>query len=202
MAGLLALLGTSSAQGDATVSGPLSGSLLSVGPNQRSLIVGWEDSQGPGCGIETDSVSASATETAASVSVTVAAQWIVDPPGVACPLSLDVGTVTVALASPLDGRRVDGLTIQGQGFAVQWRRQPPPMPNLVGLSPLDARLMMTNPVGVVHGETFSGVGPVGLVDHHTHHSRTGGAFAMVVAQRPLAGKPIRSHMTVVLTVAP
>jgi hypothetical protein len=190
-AGLLALLGASGAHGDATTTGTLHGFLLGVGPGQRSLMVGWDDSRGPGCGVLSGSVTASASETSESVTVTVTAQGIVLSPGEACPSVLEVGRVNVALASPLHGRDVMGLTIQGQGFEpnlgeiVQTR-----LPNLVGLSPLDARLMMT-----------SGVGTVGLVDRHTHRSRSG-ALAMVVGERPQPGTPIRRHMVVVLSVAP
>ena len=190
-AGLLALAGATGAQGDATLSGTLHGFLLGVGPGQRSLVLGWDDSQGPGCGIVGGSVTAAASETAESVTVTVTGQGFVVPPGAACASVLEVGSVKVALVSPLDGREVIGLTIHGQGVEPVFGGVPTvQMPNLVGLSPLDARLMMTSRGGLV-----------GLVDRHTHRSRNG-ALAMVVAQRPGPGAPIRRHMVIVVTVAP
>jgi hypothetical protein len=198
-AGAVVLVGATSAQGDATVSGPLHGNLLGVGPDQGSLIVGWDESDAPGCGVVNGSVTPSVIETAESVTVTLTAEAYANPPNTVCPLPAGFGTITVALAAPLGGREITGLGIQGGGYG-QGSAPPIRIPNLVGLSPVDSRLMMSSPRGIPAGQSFSGVGPVGLVDHHTHVSR--GALAMVVAQRPRVGEPIRRHITVVLTVAP
>jgi len=194
--GLVVLMGAaSSAQSPATTDEPIQGWLIGVGPTQRSLAVAYRDG---GCGFS--SVTPLVTETPVSVTVTLTAQSVVQPPGASCPAVAWDATLTVALAAPLGGRAVSGLELQGRAFGV------PPlptgaMPSLVGLSPYDARAMLTHPPGVPAGQPFAGGGPVGLVDHHTHRSKTG-ALPMVIAQRPLTGKPIRRDMIVVLTVAP
>src|ERR1039458_8158142 len=193
--GLVVLMGTaSSAQSPATTDEQIQGWLIGVTPTQRSLTAGYLSG---GCGFS--SVTPSVTETPVSVTVTLTAQSVVQPPGVACPANLLVESTTAALAAPLGGRAVYGLELQGGAFGVL--RLAVAMPSLVGLSPYDARLMLTHPPGDLAGQPFGSAGPVGLVDHHTRHSRTG-ALAMVIAQRPLAGKPMRRHMIVVLTVAP
>jgi hypothetical protein len=197
MIGLVALMGTasSSAQGTVTVAEQAQGALVGVGPDQRTLIVAWTDQDFGGCGVF--GVAGSAAETADSVSVTLVAQVGVDEPGSACGAPGQFGTVTVTLAAPLAGRAVKGLQLLGWAFS-QYNNTIAGfrMPKLAGLSPHDARFMLTLP-SLPIGERPIG----GLVDHHTHHSKTG-ALAMVVAQRPLAGKLIRRHTIVVLTVAP
>jgi hypothetical protein len=197
--GVLVLSGASSggAQSPATTDQQIPGALIGVGPTQRTLIVEYTNEELlQGCGVL--GMTPSVTETADTVSVTLTAHVGVLAPGTFCGDSGHVWTATVPLSAPLGGRSVLGLGLQGAAF---YSGAPPPtMPNLVGLSPRDARLLLSLPRGIPAGQPF-GVGPVALVDHHTRHSTTG-APALVVRQRPIAGTPIRRHMLVVLSVAP
>ena len=198
-AGLLAAAAASSGAQGTTTQAPISGLLLAVGPAGRSLTVAYTDAGVQGCGLF--GVSPSVVETAASVSVTLTATVGVLPPGVACADDL-VGlgqTVVVTLSAPLAGRAVEGLTVQGGVFDWYGEVAAPTIPNLVGLSPLDARLMLSPPPGTPAGEPF-GFGPVALVDHTDRHAGAR-AHATVVAQKPEPGTPLRRGMIVVLTVA-
>jgi hypothetical protein len=198
-AGLLAAAAASSVAQGTTTQAPISGLLLAVGPAGRSLTVAYTDADVHGCGLF--GVSPTVVETAASVTVTLTATVGVLPPGVACAADLvGIGqTVVVPLSAPLAGRAVEGLALQGGVFDWYGEVAAPTIPSLVGLSPLDARLMLSPPPGVAPGEPF-GFGPVALVDHSARHA---GARALptVVAQKPAPGTPIRRGMIVVLTVA-
>lgn len=187
----------SSAQSPATTDQPIQGLLIGTGPKQKTLLAQYNNSTVVGCGIL--GVTPSVTETTASVSVSLIAHVGVLPPGEGCADSLVSGTVAIPLPAPLDGRTVNGLQIQGGAFAL-FPGLRMPMPNLIGLSPHDALLMLSPPPGVPPGQPFVG-GPVGLVEHHTHHSHPA-TLASVVAQRPAAGDAMHRHMTVVLTIAP
>ncbi len=191
--------GSSSADAPQTIDSQIPGLLIGVGPAQRTLTVGWNNDDVEGCG--TPVVTPSVVETAGSVTVTLVAQDGVLPAGVACGGVGLAGTVTVALAAPLAGRSVEGLQVQGGAF--DWYGSGgggSTMPDLVGLSPYDARLMLSPPPGTPTGRPFRN-GPVGLVDHYASDLRAG-ALASVVSQKPLPGKPIRRDMIVVLKVAP
>jgi len=193
--GLLALTGASGrADTQQTVDSQIPGLLVGVGPGQRSLTVAWDNALAQGCGAPT--VTPSVVETGDSVSVVLTAQETALPPEDSCGGVGLMGTVTVPLTAPLGGRALEGLELRGGAF---YRGGGAMMPSLVGLSPYDARLMLSPPPGEPAGASFAD-GPVGLVDHQTRHSQAG--LASVVAQRPLAGKAIRRHMIVVLTVAP
>jgi hypothetical protein len=197
-AGLLsAAAASSSAQGTTTTQEPIGGLLLAVGPAGRSLTVSYTDAGIQGCGLF--GVAPAVAETAASVSVTLTATVGVLPPGVSCADDLVGGTVVVPLAAPLAGRAVDGLALQGGAFDWYGEVAAPTIPSLVGLSPLDARLMLSPPPGTPGGEPF-GFGPVALVDHTARHAGAR-ALATVVAQKPAPGTPLRRGMIVVLTVA-
>lgn len=198
-AGLLAAAAAPGGAQGTTTQAPISGLLLAVGPAGRSLTVAYTDAGVQGCGLY--GVSPSVVETAASVSVTLTATVGVLPPGVACADDL-VGlgqTVVVPLSAPLAGRAVDGLVLQGGVFDWYGEVSAPTIPSLVGLSPLDARLMLSPPPGVAPGEPF-GFGPVALVDHNARHAGAR-AFATVIAQKPAPGTAIHRGMLVVLTVA-
>ncbi|HEY6476079.1 MAG TPA: PASTA domain-containing protein [Polyangia bacterium] len=165
----------------------ISGTLTSVGSGQRSLDVYYDNAHIGGCGIS--AVTPTVTETSTSVEVTLTAQVNTLPPDVACPAVLIGQALTVPLSHPLGGRDVEGLTIRGGALALT-TIEPRRMPSLVGLSPRDARLMLS-----------AGPPPlVGLVTHNVRSSGTG--LARVISQRPAAGSalPTRGGI-VVLTVA-
>jgi hypothetical protein len=170
------------------------GQLLGVGPGQRSLQVAARTEWG-GCE-SLAGVEPTVSETATSVTVTLAEE-VSEPtlsPGVACPAIAIIETtpVTVPLAAPLAGRAIEGLQLEGAGCSVlpfETASHPVTMPDLVGLSPRDARLLFTAPTPAV----------AGLVAHRVHrgnHSRP-----VVVAQRPAAGTACRRAAIVRLTLA-
>ena len=100
-------------------------------------------------------------------------------------------TVTVPLAAPLEGRAIEGLRLQGGGCSVlpfETASHPVAMPDLLGLSPRDARLLFTAPTPTVGG----------FVDHRLHRGTN--LRARVIAQRPAAGKPCREGRIVAVTV--
>jgi hypothetical protein len=196
--GLLAVAGLSSgAQGATTAQEPISGLLLAVGPAGRSLTVAYTDAGIGGCGLL--GVTPAVVETATSVSVTLTATVGVLQPGVECADDLVFGTVVVPLAAPLAGRAVEGLELQGGVFDWYGGNGRPTVPSLVGLSPLDARLMLSPPPGISTGESFA-FGPVALVDHTARHA-SARVLATVTAQKPAPGAPLRRGLVVVLTVA-
>jgi hypothetical protein len=195
-AGLLAAGAASSGAQGATAQEPISGMLLAVGPSGRFLLVAYPGAADQGCGLF--GVAPEVAETAASVTVTLTATVGVLPPGVACADGLIGGTLVVPLAAPLAGREVEGLALQGAVFD-SFSGGGPTIPSLVGLSPLDARLMLSPPPGVTPGEPF-GFGPVALVDRNARHAGAR-ALATVVAQKPAPGTAIHRGMLVVLTVA-
>jgi len=195
--GLLGFIGASSnADAQQTVDSQIPGQLIGVGPDQRTLIVEWNNNDVQGCG--TPVVTPTVVETAASVSVTLTAVDDALAPGTSCGGVGLVGTVTATLAAPLAGRTIEGLQIQGGAFD-QFRTRTETMPDLVGLSPVDARLMLSLPPGVPKGQLFND-GPVGLVDHYVRQSHAG-VLASVIAQQPKPGKPMRRGMIVILRVA-
>jgi hypothetical protein len=198
-AGLAAATAASSGAQGTTTQVPIEGLLLAVGPAGRSLTVAYTDAGAEGCGLF--GVSPSVVETTASVSVTLTATVGVLPPGVACADDL-VGldqTVVIPLSAPLAGRAVEGLALQGGVFDWYGEVMAPTLPSLLGLSPLDARLMLSPPPGTPAGEPF-GFGPVAFVDHTARHAAAR-ALATVVAQKPKPGTPLRRGMVVVLTLA-
>jgi hypothetical protein len=165
----------------------ITGTLTGVGTGQRSLDVYYDNAHIGGCGIS--SVTPAVTETNTSVQVTLTAQVNTLPPDVSCPAVLIGQAITVPLSRPLGGRDVEGLTIRG-GVLALTTIGPRRMPSLVGLSPRDARLMLS-------------AGPPPLVGLVTHNVRSSGAgLARVIAQRPAAGSalPARGGI-VILTVA-
>jgi hypothetical protein len=179
-------------RGDATLQEQIPGVLVGVGPTQQSLIVEFSNAHISGCGIL--SVTPSVVETSGSVAVSLEATEDVLAPGEACPLALVEATVTVPLSAPLDGRAVTGIHVGsgalGPGSAG--------LASLVGLSPRDARLMLTPPGDGVPPNQH----PFGLIVHHTHHAGAG-PLPRVIAQQPAAGKPLHGqHAIVILTVAP
>jgi hypothetical protein len=196
-AGLSGAAAASSGAQGATTQEPISGQLLAVGPAGRSLTVAYPGAAMQGCGLF--GVAPGVVETAASVTVTLTATVGVLPPGVECADGLVGGTVVVPLAAPLAGRAVEGLALQGGAFDFYGGSVGPTIPSLVGLSPLDARLMLSPPPGALAGEPF-GFGPVALVDHTARHAGAR-ALATVVAQKPAPGTPLRRGLIVVLTVA-
>ena len=188
-AALVLALAASAAVGatSSTMSEQITGTLTGVGTGQRSLDVYYDNAHIGGCGIS--SVTPAVTETSTSVEVTLMAQVNILPADVACPAVLIGQAITVPLSHPLGGRDVEGLTIRG-GVLVLPSIGPRRMSSLVGLSPRDARLMLS-----------AGPRPlVGLVTHNVHSS--GGGLARVIAQRPAAGSalPARGGL-VILRVA-
>jgi hypothetical protein len=193
--GLAALLGvlvleaaSSSALDAQTASIQVPGTLVGIGPQQRSLIVTYTNGSLPDCD-QILSLTPSVVETTSTVSVTLSAGFSVPGEGAlnACPLVF--GTVTVPLSAPLAGRAINGLQLVGGAFQAV-HEVGPGMPDLVGLAPRDARLLLTNPGTPIVG---------GLVDHRVR-ARDGSQLPTVIAQRPAAGKPFGPHTFVVLTV--
>lgn len=190
---------STAAEGDTTLQEQILGVLVGVGPNQRSLIVEYFNANNSGCGI--DGVTPTVVETERSVAVSLAAAEEVLPPGAGCAAAV-VGTsspLTVPLSAPLDGRAVTGLRVLGGALAPPGMAgvAGPSVPGLVGLSPLDARLILT-PSPDVPGNQH----PFAVIVRHTHHAGVG-PLPRVISQRPAAGKPLHGqHMTVTLTVAP
>ena len=180
---------SSVAEGDATLQESIQGLLVGVGPTQTSLTVEYSNAHISGCVIL--SLTPSVVETADSVAVSLEATE--DTPTFACAADLRFGTITVPLAAPLDGRAVTG--IQVRGGAVQPIAAA--LPSLAGLSPLDARLMLTPAADVPANQH-----PFGLIVRHTHHAGTG-PLPRVIAQRPAAGtKLLPEPVLIIVTVAP
>ncbi|HLW95785.1 MAG TPA: PASTA domain-containing protein [Solirubrobacteraceae bacterium] len=171
----------------ATMTEQVTGTLTGVGAGQRSLDVVYDNAHVVGCGIS--AVTPTVTETNTSVDVTLTAQVNTLPPDVACPAVLIRQAITVPLSHPLGGRHVEGLTIRGGALALT-TIEPRRMPSLVGLSPRDARLMLS-------------AGPPPLLGLVTHDVRGSGAgLARVISQRPAAGSAFpASGGIVILTVA-
>ncbi|HEX4034700.1 MAG TPA: PASTA domain-containing protein [Solirubrobacteraceae bacterium] len=171
----------------ATVTEQVIGTLTGVGKNQRSLEIYYDNTHVTGCGIV--SVTPTVSETSASVDVTLSAQVNTLPPDVACPAIVIGHAITVTLAQPLGGRDIDGLAVRG-GALTLTTVGPRQMPSLVGLSPHDARLMLS-----------SGPPPlVGLVTHAV--AGRGRGLARVTAQHPRAGAALPTRgSTVTLMVA-
>jgi len=187
-AALILTLVASAAVGatSSTMSEQITGTLTGVGAGQRSLEIYYDNTHVSGCGIS--SVTPSVTETSTSVDVTLTAQVGTLPPDVACPAVIISHSITVSLSHSLGGRDVEGLTIRGGVLALTVG--PRRMPSLVGLSPRDARLMLST-------------GPPPLVGLVTHDVRSSGAgLARVIAQRPRAGAALPTRGGIVtLTVA-
>jgi hypothetical protein len=180
---ILALAGGETVGAATTLSEPITGALVAVGSDQRSVEVRYDNAQISGCGIL--SVTPAVTETQTTVAVALTAQVGVLPPDTACAAILISATISVPLSKPLAGRAVEGLALHPDGFGLV----PGRMPNLVGLSPRDARLMLSS------GPPSS----VGLVDHYV--ARAGGP-ARVISQRPRGGAPRpHPHGVVTLTIA-
>jgi len=195
VAGLLILTRPpgSSAQNATTISAQAHGTLIGVGPGQRRLIVEWTNTGLPGCGVY--GVTSSTTATSTSVTVTLTAQVDVLAPGTPCGGVGQFGSVTETLAAPLGGRAINGVQLLGGAFLLP-RQGALTMPDLVGLSPNDARIMVTQPDIPARDRVIA------RVVIHRRHAKTTRRLARVIAQRPAADKPIRPNTTVVLTVAP
>jgi hypothetical protein len=194
-------IGSGSALGDGIEYKQIPGQLASVGANPHSLVVKYSPSVPytsttfpfSDCG-NVVGVQPSVTETATSVTVTLTAEVTEEMNGI-CALPGLTSTVAIPLPGPLAGRTINGLHVEGGAYG---QSQPssgplpsgssPSTPSLVGLSPRDARLLLSNP----------GKPRVELVIHRTH--RRSGNLPTVVAQRPAAGKPMRHGTLVVLTV--
>ncbi|HLW94186.1 MAG TPA: hypothetical protein VKS25_02300 [Solirubrobacteraceae bacterium] len=188
---------SSAADGDTTLQQPLQGVLVGVGPTQQSLIVQYNNEDVAGCGIL--GVTPTVVEGTDSVQVSLEATVDVQPSAVACATVLVVATISVPLPAALDGRAVTGIQVLGGALAAPAipaapGAAGPGMPSLVGLSPHDARLMLTPARALPH--------PYELVVHRTHRAGAG-ALPRVIAQSPMAGSQLRRQPTVVVvTVAP
>jgi hypothetical protein len=192
---LLLMAASSSADGTQTIDTPIPGLLIAVGPTQQTLTVAWNNARAQGCGSLV--VAPSVVETATTVTVQLIAQVTQPVPAPeTCAGDAEFGTLTATLASPLAGRAVNGLQLTGGALYSDYGPGAT-MPSLVGLSPYDARMMLSP----MPADKRVPWGPVGLVDHHSGHV-PGGALATVIAQRPVAGRLLPHRVIVVLTVAP
>jgi hypothetical protein len=195
----------------ATLSFTWPGTLIGVGPHERSLLVHWVGDSGCAPAAPAPTVTAQAVEGPNSVAVTVTVTFALTEPPPPTNLCAGVGlsgTAVATLNTPLAGRTVTGVAIQNGGIQATFVVGPGSamMPNLVGLSPHQARLMMSNWPGSPPGS--EGLG--GVVARRIHRRE---ALPVVVAQKPQAGMPLwradpipESHShhrptVVVLTVA-
>jgi len=185
-------LAASSGADSATTSQQIPGVLIGLGAAQRSLQVEYTNLQVPLCDTIV-AVAPTVDETPASVTVTLTEQLAPpNTPNITCAAIELIYSTTVALPDPLNGRQILGLQLRGGGLFNDLSHGD--MPNVVGMSPYDARLMLSPPSG--------GGSIIGLLDRHTRHPHNA-ALPTVVAQRPASGTRITpGHTIVVLNVAP
>jgi hypothetical protein len=115
-------------------------SLVQVGPHERSL----EIIQDRGA---CESLTESVFQESSFVRITITATRLALPPGSACPAILYIGRYAVPLSRPLAGRHIEGAErpSRGQGPYSPTKNGSsyPVVPRLIGLSPPDARYVLS-----------------------------------------------------------